>query len=159
MALGPNYQGGSVVSLVEGYSNSRALPLVGDPNVPADNSDANGVTPENWLAAIFNEGTNQAEGVLTDIAEYDEPPYLFEGDAAGNTDTMYPGGAANASGLTRHDTAFVTNTTVGGTTHLKGGSFPCGLMQIDTGDLSGILQISLVPGSHRGYLAESMVDM
>lgn len=162
MAVGKNYVGGTtpVVSLIEGYANSRGLPYTVDPNVPTESVDADGSTPENWLSALANDGLDQDSEVIDDmITENNQAPYPYEGD--GNYfETMYPGGASNASGLTRHDTAFITNTTVGGTTHLKGGSFPCGLLRINNpGELVGILQISLVPGTHRGYLAETMVDM
>ena len=61
VATGPNYTGGAgasgltQVSLIEGYANSRALPAIEDPNVPDDMADASGATPENWIAATFNE--------------------------------------------------------------------------------------------------------
>jgi hypothetical protein len=169
IALGQNNPGVSgatgfnAKSLIEGYAASRALPDIVDPNTP---DDANSYA-ENWQMAMFNEGTLQENVVLDDMTnENNQSPYPFEnGEIPGApgtfwTDTQYPGGANNGSGLTRHDSAYVTNTTVGGVTHLKGGQFPCGLIEINTGQLdSGILQVTLVPGSHRGYLAESMVDM
>jgi hypothetical protein len=50
------------------------------------------------------------------------------------------------------------------TQRLKGGNFPCGLIAIEwtpTGDPQGNLaiQVDLVPGHHRGYLAEPMTEM
>ena len=169
VAVGTNYPGSGAsglqaVSLIEGYAASRALPDVVDPNVPDDAYDASGPTPENWQSALFNEGTTQDDGVLTDMAtENNLAPYPFENDGV-NTDTMYPGGANQAPSLQIHDISTISGTTVGGITHLKGGNFPCGLIRIDwanTGDVSAnlALQIDLVPGYHRGYLCEPMTEM
>ncbi len=168
IAVGASYPGAgasgkNAVSLIEGYAASRGLPNVLDPNVPDDASDADGVTPENWMAALQNEGTEQTEEVLTDmITENTIAPYPFENDGTA-VDTMYPGGANQGTGLQIHDVVFITPTTVGGATRIKGGNFPCGLIRFDmnnTGDTSNlILQIDLIPGMHRGYLAEPMQDM
>ena len=154
------------VSLIEGYAASRALPDVVDPNVPGDNDDTDGTTPENWMAALFNEGTQQIADVLTDMSlENNKAPYPFEGDGV-NTDTQYPGGANQGPGLQLHDSTFITTTTIGGDTRLKGGNFPCGLVRIDYSAFVGsqdsqfpVLQIDLIPGSHRGYLCEPMTEM
>ena len=156
--------GFNAVSLIEGYANSRGLPNVLDPNAPDDAADSQGVDPENWLQALFNEGTDQSEIVLADmISENNIAPYPFENDGV-NTDTMYPNGANQGTGLQVHDTEFITPTTVGGTSRLKGGMFPCGLARlvcVNSGDqpISFTVQLDLVPGSHRGYLCEPMTDM
>ena len=53
---------------------------------------------------------------------------------------------------------------------MKGGQFPCGLMRFNvintTEDSQGdgvsieySIQVDLVPGSHRGYLCETMTEM
>lgn len=167
-AVGANYGAGSAsglaaVSLIEGYAASRGLPNIEDPNTPDDAADASGATPENWMSALFNEGTTQDDQVLTDmITENNEAPYPFENDGT-HTDTMYPGGANQGSGLQIHDTEFITATTVGGTTHLKGGNFPCGLIRFDMANSGAagnlIIQLDLVPGDHRGYLCEPMTEM
>lgn len=162
MALGPNYGSAgtkNVVSLINGYANSRALPLIGDPNVPTDHSDANGVTPENWLAAIFNQGTNQDSGVLEDISSYDQPPYPFEGDG-NNVDTMYPGGQTQLPDMRIVGASFFNAGTNANKVTIEGDTFPCGLVEINN-STSGSLQmiVHLVPGNHRGYLAESMTEM
>ena len=155
----------NAVSLIEGYAASRGLPDVLDPNTPDDAADADGATPENFLSALFNEGTQQDDQVISDmIAENNLAPYPFENDGI-NTDTMYPGGANQMSGLEWHDfvTIFEANATNGiGIQTLKGGNFPCGLMAIDwTPDSAAnlIIQIDLVPGNHRGYLCEPMTEM
>jgi len=143
-------------SLIEGYAASRALPDVLDPNVPddADNYD------ENWMLALFNDGTRQDAEVVVDMtSENNIAPYPFEGDGT-VLDTHYPNGANQGPGLQIHDAELVTSTTIGGTTRMKGGNFPCGLVNI-TSNIDGqiTLQIDLVPGNHRGYLCEPMTEM
>ncbi len=81
-----------------------------------------------------------------------------------NVDTMYPNGANQTPGLQIHDLEYVTGTTVGGTTRLHGGMFPCGLLGLrlaNSGDatISHLIKIDLVPGTHRGYLATPMTEM
>ena len=149
--------------MIEGYASSRGLPDVLDPNAPADAADANGPTPQNWMSALFNEGTSQDDAVLEDmISENNLAPYPFENDGT-HTDTMYPGGANQMDGLQIHDQSFVTPSTIGGHTFLKGGNFPCGLMRFawtPSEQSSNIaIQIDLIPGSHRGYLCEPMTEM
>ena len=168
MAVGPNYAPDSsgadqpVVSLINGYANSRALPSIRDPNTPVDSNDAAGVTPENWLAAMFNEGISQDSGVIDDITEFDQPPYPYE-DQQNYTDTMYPGGETQMSSLETHAIETVTSSTIGGMTRIEGGNFPCGLIAVHfspTGNsATAAFEITLVPGTHRGYLAESMTEM
>ncbi len=170
IATGANFPGAgasglNAVSCIEGYAASRGLPYNPDPNTPADADDADGSTPENWMSAIFNEGTDQTSEVIEDMLfDNNQPPYPFEGDGT-NVDTMYPGGANQPQGLQLRDLSLVTGTTIGGHTHLKGGNFPCGLINISsfasaegTG-LSLTLQIDLVPGYHRGYECEPMTEM
>lgn len=168
IAVGASYPGTSAatglgaVSLIEGYAASRALPNVVDPNIPGDSMDVSGSAPENWMAALFNEGTQQDAQVLSDMVENNIAPYPFEDDGT-NTDTMYPGGANQLGTLEIHSQEFITTTTVGGTTILEGGNFPCGLIEVMTAGFRAqdgfTLELTLVPGSHRGYLAESMTEM
>ena len=169
IAVGASYPGNgasgyNAVSLIEGYAASRALPNIEDPNTPNDMSDADGTTPENWQVALFNDGTQQESDVLTDMAlDNNIAPYPFENDGV-NLDTMYPNGENQGTGLQVHDTEFITPTTVGGTSRLKGGMFPCGLARfvcVNSGDqpISFTLQVDLVPGNHRGYLCEPMTEM
>ena len=167
VAVGGSFPGVSpatgfdAVSLIEGYAASRALPNISDPNTPADMTDADGATPENWMTALFNDGTQQDSDVLFEMKnENNIAPYPFENDGI-HTDTMYPNGANNVPYLQVHDIAFETATTIGGQTRMKGGNFPCGLIKIEAVNESEVLflQIDLVPGSHRGYLCESMTEM
>jgi hypothetical protein len=180
IAVGASFPGGSpatglnAVSLIEGYAASRGLPNVTDPNTPDDASDANGPTPENWMAALFNEGTTQDDNVLTDmITENNLAPYPFENDGV-HTDTMYPGGANQSANLEVFGYSQITATTIGGTTRFSGTNLPCGLIEItnttlvyDNPEFSGsplpdklmIFELDFVPGNHRGYLCEPMTEM
>ena len=97
------------------------------------------------------------------ISENNIAPYPFENDGT-HVDTMYPGGGNQLAGLELHDIEFVTGTTIGATTRMKGGNFPCGLVQFtvsnSTPEASTItLLVDMVPGSHRGYLCEPMTEM
>ncbi len=177
VAVGPSFPGAGfsgldAVSLIEGYAASRGLPDITDPNAPADAGDVSGANPENWQAALFDDGTTQDDRVLDDmISENNQAPYPFENadDGAGGvfTDTMYPGGANQAPTLEWHDTVEIYSASgvagAGiGTQNGKGGMFPCGLMRFDwTPEASAnlILQVDLVPGDHRGYLCSPMTDM
>ena len=177
IAVGANYPGNSpitgfdAVSLIEGYAASRGLPNIADPNTPSDADDIGpSATPANWMSAIFNDGTGRDENVVEDmISENNVAPYPFEngpvvGAGTTYTDTMYPGGANQLVGLQSHDIEYVTGTTIGGTTRMKGGNFPCGLIAftvINNGESPSqlTLQIDLVPGHHRGYLCEPMSEM
>jgi len=165
IAVGANYpglgaSGLNAISLIEGYAASRALPAINDPNTPTDALRVDGSTPQNWIAATFSDGTQQTDAVITDmVTENNQAPYPYEDDGV-HTDTMYPGGANQGPGLQIHDVELVTATTIGGTTRLKGGNFPCGLVNIaSTIDGQITLQIDLVPGNHRGYLCEPMTEM
>ncbi len=170
IAVGPNFPGVgasglNAVSLIEGYAASRGLPNVLDPNTPGDAQDADGSTPENWIAAMFNDGTDQDSEVLEDLTTKNNiAPYPFENDGV-HTDTMYPGGANQLSGLQIHDSTSYGATTIGGTTRIKGGNFPCGLIKIshsvsaDSQTHNVVLYLDLVPGNHRGYMCENMTEM
>ncbi len=176
IAVGPNFPGAGAsgldaVSLIEGYAASRGLPDIKDPNTPADAGDVGG-SGENWISQLFSEGSLQDDKVLEDmISENNQAPYPFEngeipgGGGATWTDTYYPGGANQAGILQLHDQEYQSSTTIGGVTMLKGGNFPCGLMRItatnlDTEEDAGYtIQVNLVPGTHRGYLAEPMTEM
>lgn len=175
LAVGPNYpgagaSGADAVSLIEGYASSRGLPDVLDPNAPDDAESTAGNYPQNWMSATFNEGTDQSREVLEDlIAENNQAPYPFEngqvpGAAPGTvfTDTQYPGGANQLQGLEVHDLSFITISTIGGMTRIAGGSFPCGLMAFTwepTSTSNIAIQLDLVPGTHRGYMALPMQEM
>ncbi len=170
---GANYPGTSAatgnnaVSLIEGYAASRGLPDIRDPNVPDDADDTLGGTPENWMSAIFNEGIPQDHEIIEDmITENNRAPYPFENDGT-NPDTMYPGGANQPAGagskISIHDTVGISATTIGNTTRMEGGNFQGGLIRFDFSGLSDTepvaILVHLVPGLHRGYMAQPMQDV
>jgi len=173
VAVGANYPGGgasglNALSLIEGYAASRGLPNIADPNTPDDAASADGTFPQNWISAMFNEGTEQIADVLDDmITGNNTAPYPFENGpiVGGGTygDTQYPGGANQLVGLQIHDQSAVTPSTVGGHTFLKGGNFPCGLVRLTWAPTETssnvVVQLDLVPGNHRGYLCEPMTEM
>ncbi len=161
--------GNNAVSLIEGYASSRGLPDIRDPNAPDDAADTVAATPENWLQAMFNEGTTQDHEVLEDmITENNIAPYPFENDGV-HSDTQYPGGANQPTGagskLEVHDAVGITATTIGGTTKMAGTNFQGGLIRFNTVDLvdsaagNVSVLVHLVAGHHRGYLAEPMQDV
>lgn len=166
MAVGPSWPGVGVtgddaVSIIEGYAASRALPYAEDPNSPSDADDVSGPTPENWISAIFNDGETQDAAVLDDmIGENNQAPYPYEGDGV-HTDTFYPGGANQLNGLELIDIGYISGTTVGGKTRLKGGVFPSGLLRLNLNqemEATTVIKINLMHGGHRGYLAESNLE-
>ncbi len=158
---GAGASGFDSVSLIEGYAASRGLPDVLDPNAPADAADTVGTNPENWMTAMFNEGTTQSHEVIEDmLTENNIAPYPFENDGT-HSDTQYPGGANQAPGPQPHMVALVSPTTIGGRTNIEGGNFQGGLVKItnNTGDATMTLFLHLVPGPHRGYMCQSMQDV
>lgn len=170
IAVGANYPGVSpvtalnAVSLIDGYAASRRLPNIRDPNTPGDLDDTAGTLAENWMRGMQTRGGNNDEFIIRDVSGYDLTPYPFENDGT-NLDTMYPGGANQLSGLERHDFVSYSGTTIGGQAFGKGGNFPCGLIKLEHSVPAGglahnlVIQVDLVPGEHRGYLAEPMGDM
>ncbi len=171
---GPSYPGAAAgsgldaVSLIEGYASSRGLPEIRDPNAPADAADVGPTgTPENWIGALENEGTDQDKDVLTNLlADNNQAPYPYENDGTA-TDIQYPGGANQPAGagnkLSIHDIVGITSTTVGGMTKMPGGNFQGGLIRFDATGLTQssnvAILIHLVPGPHRGYMCQPMQDV
>lgn len=142
---------GGSKGLIKVYENSRAFPQSPDPVSPDIGSN------ENWLQSMFDVGDNNEDVLDNATDKNDNLPYDQDN---------YPGGDANMPYLEIVDEAYVTSSTIGGKTTLRGSSFPCGLIRIrnKSNDESGWsatpkLLVHLVPGSHRGYLCESMADM
>jgi hypothetical protein len=148
--VGINVNGTTSRGIIEGYADSRAYPQSPDPVSPDISSS------QNWLARMFDTG-NDIDDVLENATDRnDNLPY---------PQVDYPGGATQAPTLQKHDIVSITATTVGGQSRIKGGNFPCGLIRFDwlplaTNSTSAniALQIDLVPGSHRGYMCESMLE-
>jgi hypothetical protein len=139
---------GGAISLVTAYSNSRGVPQSPDPAVPAGVTNA-----DNIYQAMFDVGDNNLEVLDNVVGKNDELPY---------DQLEYPGAAVNMPNLELHDRAFVTATTIGDQSNLKGGNFPCGLVRIqfsNTNDTTYYIHVDLIPGNHRGYLCEPMTEM
>ena len=175
IAVGGNYDapgasGNYAVSLVEGYAASRALPNEREPNMPDDASSSAGSLAQNWIVALFNDAVTQDAEVIQDLeTQNNQAPYPFEGDGL-HFDTMYPAGANNASFLEIHDFKAFAGATVGNQITLQGGNFPCGLIEITNPmryvnaegtevQVPATVQFMMVPGNHRGYMAETMLEM
>ena len=134
----------------------------------ASNPEAvDGVTPENWMSAVDNQGLDQVADVLEVlIDENNIAPYPFENDGI-HTDTMYPGGANNAPCLELHCPIQVTAASTTSMARAPGTNFQGGLIRVQHSivstdpsiDAEVILQVHLVPGSHRGYLAAPQMEV
>lgn len=147
--------GSESAGLITGYAKSRARPVnTGDPSVP----DTGG-----WMQDLFDLADNLEE-IRDDIAgDNDRPPYPV-GNTASSLE-YYPGGSLN---LPSTEVVGYGVFSTGGTTavtaqrFVKGGMFPCGLIEIK-GNLPGItfydVIVHMVPGHHRGYLAQKMEDV
>ena len=145
---------GGSVSLIKAYQSSRGVPQSPDPAVPS------GVTnTDNIWRALFDVGDNNEAVLENVVGKNNDLPYVQDD---------YPGGAVQMPGLEWHDSVQIFSSsgvaaTGLGTQRGKGGSFPCGLIRIDwTPDATAanlIIQIDLIPGNHRGYMAESMMEM
>ena len=137
---------------VDGYAQSRAYPQSPDPDAPAISLG--------WIGDMMDKGDDQDAVLQNATLKNNDLPY---------NQTVYPGVGSGAPGETAgtsmiHDIVNVTTTTIGGITRAKGGSFPCGLIRLDATNQGSIsanfaLLVELVPGNHRGYLAESMTEM
>jgi hypothetical protein len=135
--------------MIEGYVLSRPVPQSPDPVTP-------GPAEQSWLAEMINVGDSE-DSVLVN-AQFNNRNLPYDQD-------QYPGSVGNFAGTQIHDSHYITPTTIGGITRLKGGNFPCGLIKLTAVNLDPAeslaftLQIDLVPGTHRGYLCEPMTEM
>ncbi len=139
--------------VVHGYALSRSRPMTnpGEPNVPTDGG---------WMQELFDVADNLEEVRDALESQNDRPPYAV-GNPASTTE-FYPGGDTNLPGT---EVVGYGTFSTGGTNaitaqrFIKGGLFPCGLIEVKAA-LAGItfydIIVHLVPGKHRGYLAESM---
>ena len=134
--------------LIKAYAESRSVPQSPDPvTLPG--------AEQSLFVEMFDKGMEQEEIIENAIDRNDNLPY---------PQLDYPGGDTQAPSLQLHDIGFLTPTTIGGVTRLKGGNFPCGLFRFlfeNTGSTTPnvLIVVDLVPGNHRGYLAEPMTEM
>lgn len=138
--------------MISGYENSRAYPQSPDPVGP-DVADRD----TNWMMAMFDVGSDDSEVLENVQNRNDDLPY---------DQVSYPGGPLNCPSLQLHSEHFITARSIGNRVDVRGFNAPCGLIKItndttnendDYADLD--IQVHLVPGNHRGYLAEPMQDM
>ena len=135
--------------MIHGYGLSRTRPQDVDPNTPGDGG---------WMLDVFDVADNLDE-IREDVEdENNKPPYRV--GTPGDASEFYPGGENNLIDGALHALAFVTGTTVGGKTRVDGGMFNCGLIRFDWelnagSDTDMYVAIDLVPGTHKGYMAEA----
>ena len=137
-------------SLIDLYQKSRGVPHSPDPDVPADVTGTG-----NILNMMFDVGDNNQDVLDNVVGKNNDLPYVQDD---------YPGGDTQLPALQIHDYNTITGTTIGSETVSKGGNFPCGLIKLrclNDGNTPAniVVQLDLVPGMHRGYLAESMTEM
>jgi len=133
-------------SIIDGYQFSRSYPQSPDPATPAVSTS--------WLSKLQDVGDNQSEIVDNAVDRNDELPY---------DQTNYPGGGNNFSQLETQ--GYVLNQSTVGVNTYNTGPFtaPCGIIRFDfhdqaASDQFNIVTVELVPGTHRGYLAETMEE-
>ena len=135
------------VGIIHGYGLSRSRPQSIDPNTPTDGG---------WMNDVFDVADNLDEIRLDVTDNNDTPPYRV-GDEESASE-FYPGGVNNVPSTALHSTEFISQSTVGGKTHVAGGMFPCGLIRFDwlisNASQSMFLAVDLVPGNQKGYLTE-----
>jgi len=142
---------GASKGMIQGYCDSRAVPQSPDPVGP--NVSAS------WMQEMFDVGNDNLQVTNNAQNRNDDLPYDQDD---------YPGGDANFVQLECQ--GYNLNQSTVGLNTFNTGPFtaPCGLLRIDVNDVissvsSGagsftIVTVELVPGNHRGYLAETMEE-
>ncbi len=136
-------------ALIQGYADSRSVPTQPDPVTQAG-------ADTGWMNLIMDVGDSHEEIALnlTNIGE--DLPY---------NQLEYPGGGTNGAEAELHAISIITGTTVGGQTTIEGGEFQCGLVKVvsnlsDSGSATAVdLELILMPGPHRGYMAVPMQEV
>ena len=148
--VGINVNGAVSRGITEGYADSRAFPQSPDPVSPDLSST------QNWMARMFDVAQTFDDVLDNATDRNDNLPY---------PQADYPGGAVQAPTLEIHDIVGISATTIGGQSRIKGGQFPCGLVRFDWSpaatnetSVNFVVQIDLVPGTHRGYMCEKMLE-
>lgn len=133
--------------IIVGYANSRAFPHSPDPVSPT--------ISQSWMNDMFDVGDDNTQVVDNATNRNDDLPY---------DQNQYVGGGSNFVEMENQCFAFNSNT-IGERQYSFGGfSAPCGLLRVDnlyssTEGNDIIIEINLMPGHHRGYLAEPMQEM
>lgn len=135
--------------IIQGYADSRSVPQSPDPVAPA--------IRDGWMQEMFDVGDNATE--ITDNAQYENNELPYD-------QLTYPGGQTQFINLETQ--GYNLNQSTVGLNTFNTGPFtaPCGLIRIDINDVVSsvsagagsftIVTVDLVPGSHRGYLCETM---
>lgn len=138
-------------ALIQGYADSRSVPTEPDPVTQAG-------ADTGWMNAVMDVGDSHEEIAYNLQTIGEDLPY----------DQMeYPGAGANGAQPEVHAISYLTPTTVGGLTQVEGGNFQCGLIKVvpalaDSASpaLTAVdLEVILMPGPHRGYMAMKMQDV
>lgn len=147
--VGPDAAGSK--SMIQGYAESRNLPTSPDP------TSMPGGVDESWMQQMFDVGDDSSD--VTNNAQFRNNDLPYD-------QTDYPGGETNFVQLETQGCNW-NQSTVGINTY-KTGAFtaPCGLIRVDFLDQLpvpgstgvNLITVDLVPGSHRGYLAETMEE-
>lgn len=132
--------------IIAGYSYSRAVPFSPDPEVVPNTS-----LPANWMRNMFDVGNDDSEVLANASLRNNDLPY--DQDA-------YPHDGFNAPGLQLLSEHFINPNSINSRVTIPGTVVPCGLIKVtnETGVILDI-QVHLMPGKHRGYMAEPMQDM
>lgn len=140
---------GTSKAIIQGYADSRDRPHSPDPDAP--------VISGSWMQEMFDVGDDSAQ--VTDNAQFHNNELPYDQD-------HYPGGSVNFTQLETQGVNW-NQSTVGINTFNTGPfTAPCGLIRIDftnqapvAGSSSkNMITVELVPGTHRGYLAETMEE-
>jgi len=140
---------GNSKGIIQGYALSRSYPQSPDPIAPGVSAG--------WMSEMIDVG-DDSSFVLAN-AEYNNNELPYD-------QNEYPGGETNFIEL--ENQGYNLNRSTVGLNTFNTGPFtaPCGLLRFDFMDdapIEGstnmnIITITLVPGNHRGYLAETMED-
>ncbi len=142
--------GANTKSLVDGYAASRAVPQSPDPALP-------GGVHVGWYTDLFDLGENDEEIRANLADDNDELPYDQDDYPYG--DTNFPLGELQ-------DIIFRRNTIGLSEAFTPAFTAPCGLLEIQSLGFENVseaechfMQLHLVPGPHRGYMARPMQDV
>ena len=139
----------TVKAILQGYAASRAVPTEPDPVTQA-NADTG------WMNNLLDMGDVHTDIALNLQEIGEDLPY---------DQMLYPGGGGNAVDPSLHAIANISGTTVGGTSSIEGGNFQCGLIKLvptlaDSASATAVeVEIILVAGPHRGYLAQPQQEV
>lgn len=139
------------VGLISGYGLSRARPNTEEPNAAATSADA-------WMNALFSLADTDDDIRDNLVEDNDKCPYPVA--ATGSVEERMPGGEFNLAGLELVSPPMTSaaGTDYSGRVTVPGFTAPCGLIYIKN-DGAVTVQVHLVPGDHKGYMAVPMQEM